>query len=427
MSGRIVLPPSRQPESGSSSEVQAGEPAEHVAGSALRTIVEMPRSVAPLPDSADVVIIGGGVIGTSAAFHLAEAGVDVALVERAQLGGGSTCRAAGGVRTQFSDALNVEIAKRSLEAFRDFGRRPGWEIDLKEVGYLFVLSRERDVEEFERSVALQNESGLSSRMLTTGEVRELCPLLRGDDILAGSFSPGDGHATPEGVVQGYAFGARAHGADVRVNCGVLDINLNGDEVAEVVTDQGSIRTSTVICAAGAWSQRCGAMVGLDLPVTPLRRQILFTEAIDGLPAEIPMTIDFESSFYFHREGPGLLMGMSDPHETPGFSVETTDDWIGGLMDVVRRRAPRIADAGIRGGWAGLYEMTPDHNAIIGEATGISRFLYATGFSGHGFLQAPAVGEVLRDLVLRRPPVVDIQPLSLERFDASALRPEYNVV
>jgi sarcosine oxidase subunit beta len=331
------------------------------------------------------------------------------------------------VRTQFSDALNVEIAKRSLDAFRTFGRRPGWEIDLKRVGYLFVLSREPDVEKFERSVALQNEYGLASRMLTAGEARELCPLVQGDDILAGAFSPGDGHATPEGVVQGYAFAARAHGAEIRVNCKVLDINISGAEITEVVTDHGSIRTSAVICAAGAWSRSCGAMVGLDLPVTPLRRQILFTEAIDGLPAHIPMTIDFESSFYFHREGPGLLMGMSDPHEKPGFSVETTDDWIPGLMEVVRRRAPRIADAGIRGGWAGLYEMTPDHNAIIGEATGVSRFLYATGFSGHGFLQAPAVGEILRDLVLRRRPFVDVGPLSVERFDASALRPEYNVV
>ena len=234
---------------------------------------------------------------------------------------------------------------------------------------MFVLSREPDVEKFERSVALQNEYGLASRMLTAGEARELCPLVQGDDILAGAFSPGDGHATPEGVVQGYAFAARAHGAETRVNCEVLDIKISGGaEITEVVTDHGSIRTSTVICAAGAWSRSCGAMVGLDLPVTPLRRQILFTEAMDGLPAQIPMTIDFESSFYFHREGPGLLMGMSDPHEKPGFNVETTDDWIPGLMEVVRRRAPRIADAGIRGGWAGLYEMTPDHNAIIGEAT-----------------------------------------------------------
>jgi sarcosine oxidase subunit beta len=387
----------------------------------------MPRPFSPLPESADAVIIGGGVIGTSAAFHLAEAGIDVVLLERSELGSGSTSRAAGGVRTQFSYALNVAIAARSIEAFRDFGRRPGWEIDLKRVGYLFALTREQDVEEFEQSVALQNDQGLDSRMLTAVELRELCPLLEGDDLLAGAFSPGDGHATPEGVVQGYAVAARAHGALICVGCEVLAIGASGGEITEVVTEHGAIRTDTVICSAGAWSRSCGAMVGVSLPVTPLRRQILFTEAMDGLPAELPMTIDFESSFYFHREGPGLLMGMSDPDEEPGFSVETTEDWIPRLMEVVRRRAPSIADVGIRGGWAGLYEMTPDHNAIIGESSAVSRFLYATGFSGHGFLQAPAVGEILRDLVMRRRPFVDISPLSVERFDASTLRPEYNVV
>jgi sarcosine oxidase subunit beta len=323
--------------------------------------------------------------------------------------------------------LNVELGRRSLEAFRDFGRRPGWDIDLKQVGYLFVLTRRSDVEEFERSVTLQNEHGLDSRMLTPDEVRRVCPLVQGEDIRAGAFSPGDGTATPEGVVQGYASGARAHGAQIRVGCEVLDIRTSDGEITEVVTSQGPIRTNTVICAAGAWSRSCGDMVGVALPVTPLRRQILFTDAIEDLPDHFPMTIDFESTFYFHREGPGLLMGMSDPHEKPGFSVETTEDWIPDLMDVVRRRAPVIADAGIRGGWAGLYEMTPDHNGIIGEAPGVARFLYATGFSGHGFLQGPAVGEILRDLVLGRPPFIDISPMSVERFDAAALRPEYNVV
>jgi glycine/D-amino acid oxidase-like deaminating enzyme len=374
-----------------------------------------------------VVVIGGGVVGASAAFHLAEAGVDVVVVERAQLGSGSTRRAAGGVRTQFSDELNIEIAKRSLAAFRDFGRRPGWEISLKEVGYLFVLTRETDVEAFEKSVALQNECGLNSRIVTAEEAYGLCPLLEGDDILAGAFSPGDGHAAPEDVVQGYAVGTRAHGGHIELDCEALAINTRGTDIAEVVTSHGSIRTSAVICAAGPWSRSCGAMVGVELPVSPLRRQILFTEAIEGLPEELPMTIDFESSFYFHREGPGLLMGMSDPNEKPGFSVETSDDWIPGLMEIVRRRAPRIADAGIRGGWAGLYEMTPDHNAIIGEAAGISRFLYATGFSGHGFLQGPAVGEILRDMFLQRSPFVDVSPLGAERFYAAALRPEYNIV
>jgi glycine/D-amino acid oxidase-like deaminating enzyme len=387
----------------------------------------MPRAASPLPASADVVIIGGGVIGTSAAFHLAEAGVDVVLVERAELGSGSTCRAAGGVRTQFSDVLNIEIARRSLAAFCDFNRRPGWEIDFKQVGYLFLLNRESDLHAFEGSVALQNERGVDSRIVTADEARALCPLLAGDDILAGAFSPGDGHATPEGVVQGYAFAARAHGAQIRVGCEALAVNASGGEITDVLTEHGSIRTNAVICAAGAWSRTIGAMVGVELPVTPVRRQILFTEPLAGLPAELPMTIDFESSFYFHREGPGLLMGMSDPNERPGFSVETTDEWIPALMEVVARRAPRIAEAGIRGGWAGLYEMSPDDNAIIGEAAAVSRFLYATGFSGHGFLQGPAVGEILRDMVLRRATFVDIAPLGVERFDAAALRPEFNIV
>jgi sarcosine oxidase subunit beta len=374
-----------------------------------------------------VVVIGGGVIGTSAAFHLAEAGVDVVVLERAELGSGSTRRAAGGVRTQFSDVLNIEIAQRSLAAFLDFARRPGWEIDLRQVGYLFVLSVQADVEAFERSVTLQNEHGVDSRILSAAETRRLCPLLAGEDILAGAFSPRDGHATPEAVVAGYAFAARSLGAEIRAGCSVIDIGIRGDQITEVVTEQGSIQTNVVICAAGAWARSCGAMVGVELPVIPLRRQILFTEAIEGLPAELPMTIDFASSFYFHREGPGLLMGMSHPGEKPGFGVETSDDWIPDLLKVAQRRAPTIAETGIRGGWAGLYEMTPDHNAIIGEATSVARFLYATGFSGHGFLQGPAVGEILRDLVLQRRPFVDVTPLSVDRFDAAALRPEYNIV
>ncbi|MGH2895213.1 MAG: NAD(P)/FAD-dependent oxidoreductase [Solirubrobacteraceae bacterium] len=387
----------------------------------------MPREVAPLPPSASVVIIGGGVMGTSAAFHLAEAGVDVVLAERAALGSGSTSRAAGGVRAQFSDALNIQIAQRSLEAFREFGNRPGWEIDLKRSGYLFVLSREADVAAFQTNVALQNTYGVPSRMLSAGEARALCPLLAGDDILAAAFSAEDGHATPEAVVQGYAFAARSLGARVRVGCEVTGIVTNGDRITAVHTSHGQIATNVVICAAGAWSRACGEMAGVALPVTPLRRQILFTEPLDDLPPELPFTIDFASSFYFHREGPGLLLGMSHAREQPGFALETTDDWVPDLLKIASRRAPRIAEAGIKGGWAGLYEVTPDHNAIIGESDRVSRFLYATGFSGHGFLQGPAVGEILRDLVLKRPPFVDIGPLSVNRFSDAMLRPEYNIV
>lgn len=383
---------------------------------------------APLPARASVVVVGGGVMGASIAFHLAEAGVpDVVLVERDELGSGSTSRAAGGVRAQFSDALNIAIAARSLRAFAEFGRRPGAEIDLRRVGYLFALTREEDVAAFRTSIALQRELGVPSRLLSADDAAALCPLLRTDDVLAAAFSPSDGHATPEAVVHGYAAGARAHGAHLARSCEVLDIESGADGIRRVVTSRGAIATGTVICAAGAWSARIGTMVGVRLPVVPLRRQVLFTEAIPGLPRQLPFTIDFASSFYFHREGPGLLVGMSDPAERPGFSTETTDGWIPGLLAVAERRAPAVAAVGIRGGWAGLYEVTPDHNAILGEDERVGRFLYATGFSGHGFLQGPAVGEIVRDLVLGREPFVDVAPLSAERFAGDALRPEFNVV
>ncbi len=385
------------------------------------------RRVPPLPRSAPVVIVGGGVIGVSAAFHLAEAGVEAVLLERAELGSGSTSRAAGGIRAQFSDPLNIAIAQRSLGAFQAFAERPGWEIDFEQVGYLFVLSREADVAAFERNVSLQREHGVTVSIVSPVEAKRLCPLLAGDDILAAAYSPSDGHATPEAVVQGYASAARALGAHIRTHCAVSGIELSGGRITGIETSDGAIATDTVLCTAGVWSPTVGRMVGIELPISPLRRQILVTEPLDGLPRPLPMTIDFSSSFYFHREGPGLLLGMSDPDERPGFSTEPTDDWIPRLAEVVERRAPAIAAAGIRTGWAGLYEMTPDRNALIGEAPAVSRFLYAAGFSGHGFLQGPAIGEILRDLVLGREPPVDVSVLSADRFAGAALRPEIAVV
>jgi sarcosine oxidase subunit beta len=189
---------------------------------------------------------------------------------------------------------------------------------------------------------------------------------------------------------------------------------------------GRVETPVVVCAAGAWSRGVGAMAGVELDVTPLRRQVLFTEPMPDLPPSLPMAIDFATGFYFHREGQGLLMGVSFDEE-PGFKLDYTEDWLPTLVEAAERRAPAILRAGVRGGWAGLYENTPDHNAIVGEAPEASRFLYATGFSGHGFLQAPAIGEVVRDLYLGREPVVDVAPLSAERFRAGDARPERNII
>lgn len=377
---------------------------------------------------AEVVIVGGGVMGTSIAFHLAEAGVrGVVLIERDELGSGSTCKAAGGVRAQFSDEVNIRLGARSLEAFARFGERPGQEIDLHRVGYLFLLSRPEDVASFERSVALQNELGVPSRMVSAAEARRLSPLISADGLLAAAFSPDDGHCTPESVVLGYATGARRHGAEIVTHCEVLGIEAGGGEITAVETSEGRVATSAVVCAAGAWSAAVGAMAGVDLPVRPLRRQIVFTEPMPGLPRPVPMTIDFTSSFYFHAEGEGLMLGMSDPEETPGFSLEMSDAWLPRLTEAIAARAPRLLDVGLTGGWAGLYEVTPDHNALIGEDRRVSRFLYATGFSGHGFLQGPAVGEAVRDLYLGREPSIGIGPLHAARFAGDRLRPEINRV
>ncbi|WP_416977392.1 NAD(P)/FAD-dependent oxidoreductase [Streptomyces sp. T028] len=377
---------------------------------------------------ASVVVIGGGVIGTSIAYHLAAAGVrDVLLVERDDLAAGSTSKAAGGVRAQFSDELNIQLGARSLEAFGRFGEEFGQDIGLHRVGYLFLLSTPEEVASFEAGVALQNALGVPSRMIDPAEARRLSPLITTDGLRAAAFSRDDGHCTPEAVVQGYAAAARRCGARILRRTAVTGIETRGDTITGVTTTLGPIATDTVICAAGAWSRSVGAMVGVDLPVQPLRRQIAVTEAVPGLAPDLPMTIDFTTTLYFHSEGPGLLVGMSDPDERPGFATDTHDRWIPRLAAALEHRAPDILELRRTGGWAGLYEVTPDHNALIGEAHSISRFLYATGFSGHGFLQGPAVGEVVRDLYLGRVPFVDVTPLSAGRFAADAPRPEVNCV
>lgn len=329
--------------------------------------------------SARVVVIGGGVMGTSIAYHLARAGVpDVVLVERDELASGSTSRAAGGVRAQFSDELNIQLGARSLEAFARFGEEPGQDIGLRRVGYLFLLSTPEEVTAFEDGVRRQNALGVPSRLIDPAEAQRLSPLITTDGLLAAAFSPDDGHCTPESVVQGYAAAARRYGATVLRHCEVTGIETRGGEITAVVTSQGRIATDTVVCAAGAWSRAVGAMVGVDLPVEPLRRQIAVTEAVPGLPPDLPMTIDFTTSLYFHSEGPGLLLGMSDPDEIPGFATTPHDRWIPRLSEAMERRAPALLDLRRTGGWAGLYEITPDHNALIGEARSCARFLYATG-------------------------------------------------
>ena len=381
-----------------------------------------------MPSSAAVVIIGGGVMGLSCAYHLAREGVtDVVLLERDALGSGSTGRAAGGVRTQFSDRANIELSARSLETFRDFPKRFEQEIDFFEVGYLFLLADGESLKDFEKGVALQNELGVSSRMISVNEAKQLSPLIETDGLLAAAYCPTDGHCTPDSVVLGYATMARKFGARLVTQTEVTGIERAGSQIRAVATSRGRIETDTVICTAGAWSQNIASWVDVELPVVPLRRQIMVTEPLANFDPATPFTIDFESSFYYHGSGRQVVFGMSDPDEKPGFSTETTDAWLPRLERAISRRAPFLATVGIASSWAGLYEVTPDNNALIGEAEGVERFLYATGFSGHGFLMGPAVGEVVGDLYAGKAPFVDVSGFDARRFKIQQKRPELNVV
>lgn len=391
-----------------------------------------PRS-REVPQSAGAVIIGGGVMGTSIAFHLAEAGIrDVLLLERGELASGSTSKAAGGVRAQFSDPLNIAMGARGLTAFEEFHQRTGQHIDLHQVGYLFLLTDEEQVSAFRRGVELQNSMGIDSVLLDAHDAAMMSPATVNDDVLGAAFHARDGYCSPESVTLGYAGAARRLGATVLTGIDVTGISHHGGEITAVQTSAGDIHANLVVCAAGAWSRSVGAMAGVGLPVEPLRRQILVTEPLDEdlrriLPESMPMTLDPSTTFYMHREGPGLLLGMSYAAEQPGFRDGYSEEWLPDLMAAIERRCPALLEVGIAHRWSGFYEVTPDDNAIIGEAAHISRFLYATGFSGHGFLQSPAVGEIVRDLVLERDPVIDVGSLSAERFTGGQHRRERYII
>ncbi len=381
-------------------------------------------------ERAEVVIIGGGVMGCSIAYHLAAAGVrDVVLLEGRELATGSSGKPLGGVRAQFSSRANVLLGARSLEAYRRFPAALGTDVQLEQVGYLFLLRTASEVAGFEAAVALQNELGVPSRLIEPAEACRLNPYLNPDGLLAAAFSPDDGYANPSSVVRGYAAAALARGAELRTGTPVIGLERDGDRLTGVRTVEGVIATGAVICAAGAWSAAIGAMAGVELPVEPLRRQIAFTPPLDPRPPIIPFTIDYGSTAYFHPGAPAgtLLMGVAVADQPAGFDTGYDESWHPALRAALARCAPALAGVRLERGWAGLYEMTPDCDALIGEAPGVERFLYACGFSGHGFVQAPAAGELVRDLYLGAAPFCDPAPFDAARFTAGAARTELTII
>lgn len=366
-------------------------------------------------ESAEVVIIGGGAVGASTAYHLTELGItDVILVERDALAAGSTSKSAGGVRLQFADELNIRIALRSLAELESFAERFDVDIALVQAGYLFLLDSPEDVERFREALALQASLGVPSRELTPAEAAEIVPPLATADLLAATFCPRDGYATPEAVVQGYVGAAAARGVRVRQGTAVEGIEVAGGRITGVVTSGGRIATGTVVCAAGVWSKEVAALAGLELPVQGEARWMHYTPRGEAFPALVPLTIDFTTGFYFHREGQGIAFG----------GREATLEELGGPAT---KRLPIIEELPVQSSWWGWYENSPDRNAIVGEATEPSRLFYATGFSGHGFQQSPAVGEHLAELIAGREPTLDLSPFSHERFLRGELKRERFVV
>jgi sarcosine oxidase, subunit beta len=383
-----------------------------------------------MKNTADAVIIGGGCMGASVAFHLARLGItNVVLVEReAQLGTGSTGRNAGGVRHQFSHDANIALSIESIRLFEQFEDVVGQSIDLHQDGYLFLLSSPASVATFRDNVARQQRLGVPVGWLGPDDAARLAPGLRTDGVLAATFCQRDGIADPNGVTMGLAKAAHAAGVRIERNTEVIGIRVNAGRVAGVATSRGEIHTPVVINAAGPHARAIGRMAGADVPVDPYRRHIFIAQApASDVPASRIMVIDFDTTFYFHREGAGVLFGMGAKDEAPTFDTTVQWDFLPDVIDVAVRRLPALGDAAITHAWAGLYEMTPDANPIIGPSHEIDGLFLIAGFSGHGFQHSPAAGRILADLVAGRDPQIDLTSFAAGRFARPAGHGERYVV
>jgi sarcosine oxidase subunit beta len=374
------------------------------------------------------VIVGGGVTGASIAYHLTKRGISKVLVlERDVLGSGSTSRNAGGIRLQFSSEINVRLSQRSIPRFEAFRDEMGIDIGFQQVGYLFLITQEREVEPFERSLALWARLDIPAQRVDGGQIHALFPELAVDDVRFGTFCGKDGHADPSSILNGYVSRARAGGATFREHAAVTAVEVEGGRVRGVRVGDERVQCDVVVNAAGPWAGQVGALMGVDLPIKPLRRQIFVTDALPALDHPIPLTIEFATALYMHRESGGMLLGMADPNDRPGFCDTVNWDFVPTLVERALARLPLLERASIRSGWAGMYEDTPDKHPILGPADGIEGAILAAGFSGHGLMHAPATGELIAELIADGRTSLDISRLSVSRFARGEPVREFNVI
>lgn len=370
-----------------------------------------------------VVIIGAGIIGTSIAYHLARRGRrDVAVLEKeAAAGLGSTAKAAGGIRVQFSSPVNVELSRLSIERFEKFEEEMGVPAPFTQAGYLWMATRPEQMRLFEKNAALQRSRGLAIDLLDREGVVKKAPYVRSDDLEGGVFHGRDGYASPADFVAGYEKRARDLGATFFFGEEVV-----GREGRSVRTRSGTFHGEHVVIAAGAYSGRLGRQFGMDIPVTPIRRQCFVTEAMPEFPHPIPMTIDYSTGVYMHSESGGLLIGKADLEEPPGFAENADYGFLERVAGLAMDRVPALENARIRTGWGGLYEVTPDHHPLIGSA-GEPGWWLACGFSGHGVMHAPATGMLVAELLETGRTSMDLSALRLSRFKEGSPNLETNVI
>jgi sarcosine oxidase subunit beta len=381
------------------------------------------------PDTADVVVIGAGIVGCAAAYHLAAAGAGrvVVLDREDAVGRGSTGACAGGFRHQFTTEVNVRLSLASVPMIVGFTEEHGIPLDISRDGYLFLVREGTTWERFVRGVELQRSLGARVEVLAAGDAAAMIPGLDMRGVIGATFGPDDGIADPGALTQGYATLATRVGAAFRLGTPVERILAQGERVVGVRTPAGDITASSVVLAAGPWSASLAATVEIDLPVEPVPRVVVTTAAFPGVPTRRTLVIDADTSFYFHRESDGVLMGMGG-RDDPSFSTAVDDRFVTEeLLPKAVEIFPSLAEAGVRSSWAGLYEMTPDRHPVVGR-TPVEGLFVAAGFSGHGFQHGPIVGKLLAELMVDgEARTVDISALSLERFARGALVHETHVV
>ena len=374
-----------------------------------------------LPRTASAVVIGAGVVGCSIAYHLASRGMrDVLVVERDQVGAGTTSRAAGGIRVQFATETEIRFSLESIAVFARF--REEFDVDpgYTRIGYLYLLAEERQLRAFEPRVALQTKLGCDVRVLGPDDARKLVPALRVDDLCAAVWGPSDGMAGPTEVTNAFARRARECGARIAEGVEVTALVLERGRLTGVRTSQGDVLTPLAVNAAGPAAARVGRLAGLELPVLPRRRHIFFTEPFPEIPGPVPLTSDVSSGFYFRKELEQVLLSPGDVEDI-GEDTRVPMDW-GKVEETVQKavhRLPILEQARIAGGWAGLRPLTPDDHAIIGWAPGVEGFFLAVGFGGHGFQHSPATGHHVAEWLTAGRPSLDLSLFDPGRFRTGA--------